>query len=64
LVVQEGKKRVILIIGSILSLHFAITCIIFPILPFYTHAPIIYVYINRFFIYHAVNFLKYLIGLE
>jgi len=60
LVVQEGEKRVILTIGSILNFHFEITCIIFPILPFsHTHTHIIYVYINHFFIIpYAVNFLE------
>ncbi len=32
LVVQEGNKRALL--GSIISLHFEITCVIFPVLPY------------------------------
>ncbi len=34
LVVQEGNKRAILRVGFIISLHFEITGIIFPVLPF------------------------------
>ncbi len=55
LVVQEGKKRVLL--GAIISLHFEITCVIFPVLLYslsHTDTHIIHVYILYFFIYHAV----------
>ncbi len=51
LVVQEGNKRALLRVGFIISLHFEITCIIFPVLPYslsLTH--IIHVYI--FFIFY------------
>ncbi len=62
LVVQEGNKRALLRIGLILSLHFEITGVIFPVLPYslsllspslslsHTHTHIIYVYI--FFIFY------------
>ncbi len=46
LVVQEGNKRALL--GSIISPHFEITCVIFPVLPYslsHTDTHIIYVYI-------------------
>ncbi len=36
LVVQEGNKRALLNVGSIISLHFEIIGIIFPVLP-HTH---------------------------
>ncbi len=54
LAVQEGNIRAILRVGFIISLHFEITGIIFPALPYslsltLTHTHIIYVYI--FFIY-------------
>ncbi len=64
LVVQEGNKRALLRVGSIISLHFEITGIIFPVLPYslslslshtHTHTHILYMYIySLFFIYHAV----------
>ncbi len=44
LVVQEGNKRALL--GSIISLHFEITCVIFPVLPYslsHTDTHIIYI---------------------
>ncbi len=63
LVVQEGNKRALLRIGLILSLHFEIIGVIFPVLPYslslslplslshtHTHTHIIYVYI--FFIFY------------
>ncbi len=34
LVVQEGNKSVLLRVGSIISLHFEITGVIFPVLPY------------------------------
>ncbi len=34
LVVQEGNKRVLLRVGFIISLHFEITGVIFPVLPY------------------------------
>ncbi len=38
LVVQEGNKRALLNVGSIISLHFEIIGIIFPVLPhIHTH---------------------------
>ncbi len=70
LVVQEGNKKAILRVGFIISLHFEITSVIFPVLLYsvslslslslslthtHTHTHIIYVYIySLFFIYHAV----------
>ncbi len=56
LVVQEGNKRALL--GSIISLHFEMTCVFFPILlslsHTQTHTLYMYIYILYFFIYHAV----------
>ncbi len=44
LVVQEGNKRVLL--GAIISLHFEIICIIFPVLPYsLSHTNTLYKYI-------------------
>ncbi len=60
LVVQEGTKRALLRVGSIISLHFEITGVIFPVLLYshsHTHTIYIYIYIFFFlffFIYHAV----------
>ncbi len=56
LVVQEGNKRVLLRVGYIISLHFEITGIIFPVLPYSlslsrTRTRTLY---SLFFIYHAV----------
>ncbi len=34
LVVQEGNKRALLRVGFIISLHFEITSVIFPVLPY------------------------------
>ncbi len=64
LVVQEGNKRALLRVGSIISLHFEITGAIFPVLPYslslshtHTHTHTLYMYIySYFFIYHAVIF--------
>ncbi len=53
LVVQEGNKRALLRVGFILSLHFEITGVIFPVLPFslsITHSIYMYIY-SLFFIY-------------
>ncbi len=59
LVVQEGNKRALLRVGSIISLHFEITGVIFPVLlyshsPTHSHTHTQYMYILYFFIYHAV----------
>ncbi len=58
LVVQEGSKRALLRVGFIISLHFEITSVIFPVLPCslslsrtHTHTHTLY---SLFFIYHAV----------
>ncbi len=56
LVIQEGNKRALL--GSIISLHFEITCVIFPVLPYslsHRHTHIIYVYTGP-----EVNFFDHL----
>ncbi len=53
LVVQEGNKRALLRVVFIISLHFEITGVIFPVLPYslsLIHTHIIYVYI--FFIFY------------
>ncbi len=50
LVAQEGNKSVLL--GSIISLHFEITSVIFPVLPYslsHTDKHIIYVYMKSSF---------------
>ncbi len=61
LVVQGGNKRALLRVGFIISLHFEITGVIFPVLPYslshshthtHTHTHIINVYL--FIIYHTV----------
>ncbi len=60
LVVQEGNERALLRVGFIISLHFEITSVIFPVLPYSlslsrthtrTHTHTLY---SLFFIYHAV----------
>ncbi len=66
LVVQEGNKRALLRVRFIISLHFEITGVIFPVLPYslslslslsrmhthtHTHTHTLY---SLFFIYHAV----------
>ncbi len=64
LVVQEGNERALLRVGFIISLHFEITSVIFPVLPYslslarahthartHTHTHTLY---SLFFIYHAV----------
>ncbi len=59
LVVQEGNKRALLRVGSIISLHFEITGVIFPVLPYshslslfhtHTHTHIICTYILYFYL--------------
>ncbi len=67
LVVQEGNKKAILRVGFIISLHFEITCVIYPVLPYsvslslslslslsHTHTLYMYSIYSLFFIYHAV----------
>ncbi len=68
LVVQEGNKRALLRVGSIISLHFEIKGVIFPVLSYslslslslshthtHTHTHTLYMYIYSLFcIYHAV----------
>ncbi len=56
LVVQEGNKRALLRVGFIISLHFEITGVIFPVLPYslsHTHTQYMYIY-SLLFVYHAV----------
>ncbi len=62
LVVQEGNKRALL--GFIISLHFEITCIIFPVLFYFlTHKDTdIYMYILYFCIYHVVILNNFLVN--
>lgn len=67
LVVQEGNKRALLRVGSIISLHFEITGVFFPVLPYFlSHTHIIYVYIYIFFIFlfTMLSYLTYFIGNE
>ncbi len=52
LVVQEGNKRALLKVGFIISLHFEITGVFFPVLPYsLSHTHTLY---SLFFIYHTV----------
>ncbi len=53
LVVQEGNKRALLKVGFILSLHFEITGVIFPVLP-YSLSRATHTLYSLFFIYHTV----------
>ncbi len=51
LVVQEGNKRALL--GPIISLHFEITCVLFPVLRYslkQTHILNMYIYIMYFYL--------------
>ncbi len=56
LVVQEGNKRGLLRVGSVISLHFEITCITFPVFPYthslsHTHTHTHYICIYSYFFY-------------
>ncbi len=55
LVDQEGNKKALLRIGSIISLHFQITVIMF-FLYYHTHTQSLYIYLYFLVIYHAVIF--------
>ncbi len=68
LVVQEGNKSALLRVGFIISLHFEITGVIFPVLPYslslsHTYIHITYVYIF-FFFFTMLSYLTYFIGNE
>ncbi len=69
LVVQEGNKIALLKVGFILSLHFEITEVIFPVSPIslslspslpHTHTHIIYIY--YFVLFTMLSYLMYFIG--
>ncbi len=67
LVVQEGNKRALLRVVFIISLHFEITGVIFPVLLYslsltdtHTH----YVYILFIFLFTMLSYLTYFIGNE
>ncbi len=56
LVVQEGNKRGLL--GSIISLHFEITCVIFPVLPYsLSHRHTHYICIYNFLLFTMLSYL-------
>ncbi len=54
LVVQEGNERALLRVGFIISLHFEITSVIFPVLPYSLSLSHTHTLYSLFFIYHAV----------
>ncbi len=76
LVVQEGNKREILRVGFIISLHFEITGVMFPVLPYsfslslslthtHTHTHTLYMYIYiLYFLFTMLSYLTYFIGNE
>ncbi len=71
LVVQEGNKRALLRVGSIISLHFEITGVIFPVLPyshslslFHTHTHTHNMYIYSLFLFIMLSYLTYFIENE
>ncbi len=66
LVVQEGNKRALLRVGFIISLHFEITGVIFPVLPYslslallHTHT---YTHYILYFLFTMLSYLMYFIG--
>ncbi len=68
LVVQEGNKRALLRVESIISLHFEITGVIFPVLPYSlslsrarTHTHTHYI---LYFLFTMLSYLTYFIGNE
>ncbi len=70
LVVQEGNKRELLRVGFIISLHFEITDVIFPVLPYslslartlsHTHTHTHYI---LYFLFTMLTYLTYFIGNE
>ncbi len=70
LVVQEGNKRELLRVGFIISLHFEITDVIFPVLPYslslartlsLTHTHTHYI---LYFLFTMLTYLTYFIGNE
>ncbi len=68
LVVQEGNKRALLRVGFIISLHFEITGLIFPVLLHslsltHTHRDTLYMYI-LYFLFTMLSYLTYFIGNE
>ncbi len=63
--VQEGNKRALL--GSIISLHFEITFVIFPLLPYslsHTDTHIIYVYMYSLFLFTMLSYLKFFLEMN
>ncbi len=74
LVVQEGNKRALLRVGSIISLHFEIKGVIFPVLSYslslslththtHTHTHYICIYIP-YFLFTMLSYLTYFKGNE
>ncbi len=68
LVVQEGNKRALLRVGSIISLHFEIKGVFFPVLSYslshtHTHTHYICIYI-LYFLFTMLSYLTYFIGNE
>ncbi len=72
LVVQEGNERALLRVGFIISLHFEITSVIFPVLPYslslsrahtrtHTHTHTHYI---LYFLFTMLSYLTYFIGNE
>ncbi len=76
LVVQEGNERALLRVGFIISLHFEITSVIFPVLPYslslarartHTHARAhthTHTHYILYFLFTMLSYLTYFIGNE
>ncbi len=62
LVVQEGNKRALLRVGFIISLHFEITGVIFPVLPYtLSHSHSLSLSHTLYSLFTMLSYLRYFI---